>query len=292
MNCTVETITPEMAAQLLSLNIKNRPLNESHVAFFEQQLKRGEMLLTHQGIAISDNARLLDGQHRLTAIVRTGIPAEILVTRGLAEKVFTVLDSGSKRSASDVLAIHGAPNSSILATGIRMYMLYQGVPDYMWTGALVKQKCTATTIAETYHSDKPAWEACAAIAARNALNKISIPGSTTCLVYLASRKHGYTLDFLEHFAAKLKEGTSLEPGDPILAFRNKAMTNQPNQRGTYLQQARLADYIKLFNSCVTTQKLKIFKSQPFPPMPSIVDATEAAENYCLDAKNAYGSVFS
>jgi hypothetical protein len=292
MDCTVETITPSIAAELLSLNIKNRPINESHVAFFEEQLKRGEMLLTHQGIAISDNARLLDGQHRLTAIVRTGISAEILVTRGLSEKVFTVLDSGSKRSAGDVLAIAGASNASALATGIRMYIAYQNIPDNIWTGGLIKQKCTAKTIAETYHSDKSAWEACAAIAIRNALNKISVPGSMTCLMYLANRKHGYTLHFLERFAAKLKEGTNLEPGEPILAYRNKMMGNQPIYRGTYSQQARLADYIKLFNACITTQKLKIFKSQPFPPMPFVVDATEAVEDYYLDANNVYSSVLS
>ena len=171
-------------------------------------------------------------------------------------------------------------------------MLYQSFPSHMWTGALVKQKCTSKTIAETYHFDKQAWDSCAAIAACNSLNKISIPGSMACLLYLANRKHGYSLHYLEHFAAKLKEGTSLQPGDPILTFRNKMMTNQPVYRGTYLQQARLADYIKLFNACVTTQKLKIFKSQSFPPMPSLIDASEAAENFYLDSKNTYNGVLS
>lgn len=284
LDCSVETITPELAAKLLTANTSNRPLNETQVAFFESQLKRGEMLLTHQGIAISRHGRLLDGQHRLTAIVRTGIPAQILVAKGLPENVFTVLDTGNKRTASDVLGIDGAANSSILASSIRLYLMYKSCPRVIWTGKTAKEHTTTSAIMDAYNLDRDTWDTCSLIATSNSLNKVCIPSGIACLSYLAVTHGGYTTSFMGRFAVLLKEGSNLQPGHPFLAYRNRMMTLQYGPRGTRLQQSRLADYIKLFNAYVTCQKLKLFKSQAYPPMPTLIHASEAIETeYCEDS---------
>ncbi len=100
---TVETITPDMALSYLSCNQGNRPVRVNQVKSLADAIKRGEWRLTHQGIAFSSNGRLLDGQHRLSAIVEAGVPVRSLVSRGLDDETFMSIDIGNRRSHADVL---------------------------------------------------------------------------------------------------------------------------------------------------------------------------------------------
>lgn len=78
---------------------------------------------THQGIAFNDRDELIDGQHRLSAIVMANVPVRMMVTFGLpsaveGKKVTTMdaVDRGATRSVADQLTIqHGFKNASITA---------------------------------------------------------------------------------------------------------------------------------------------------------------------------------
>jgi hypothetical protein len=273
MKTEICIITPEKALALLQQNKHNRPLNQAHVAFFESQLRNGEMQLTHQGIAISKTGILLDGQHRCTAIVSTGIAATMMVVSDLPDEVFSVLDSGIKRTAKDVIALEGGQNTSAITPGIRLFLLYRDYPSYVWTGKIANINITTPTLQKTFNLDAENWQWAARAAKACHSVRFAIPGPITCLFYLAYTLEGYSRTYLEHFGAQLKDGANLSPGDPILAYRNR-MINVTGQRG----QERLADYIKLFNAYVTGQRLKIFKNQQFPPMPTIVHASESIHN--------------
>jgi hypothetical protein len=270
------TVTPEMAKQFLLINSRNRPVMASRVAEFESQLLRGELQLTHQGIAISETNVLLDGQHRLIAIANTGISAEMLVSTGLPDTVFTVLDTGARRKPSDVLSMDGAKNTTATASGIKLYILFTEAPGLVWTGNTPTRLVSTTRIEKEYKSDKETWEWAGSSAASCAANKICSPGPITCLLYLAHQHYGYARKYLEAFTMQIKIGDNLFPGDPILAYRNK-MISAPRSS----PQSRLADYIKLFNAYSTGQQLKIFKSQQFPPMPYLIDARESIREGAL-----------
>lgn len=96
-------ITPELASELLNHNDANRPLRAGRVEFIAQAIKRGEWKVTHQPIAISPSGRVLDGQHRLWAIVESGIACEMLVATDVPENTFDCIDLGTKRSITDIL---------------------------------------------------------------------------------------------------------------------------------------------------------------------------------------------
>lgn len=106
MKAEIVNVTPQMAADWLSLNEDNRPLRRTVVDGLKAAFGRGEYLQTHQGIAFSTTGKLLDGQHRLTAIseLRDGL-FPMLVTWGVAENAFQVMDIGVKRSPADALRI-------------------------------------------------------------------------------------------------------------------------------------------------------------------------------------------
>lgn len=76
-------------------------------------------------IKIAKDGTLLDGQHRLTAIVQSGKSVVTLVVTGLEKEVFTTIDAGKTRSHGDYLKIAGHDgNHSMLAASARIAMLF------------------------------------------------------------------------------------------------------------------------------------------------------------------------
>jgi len=118
-NLQIETITPAMAKGYLSRNFNNRNLTKSHVAFLKSEILAGNYKLNGQSIVLGTTGRLLDGQHRLTAIVETGMAVQSVVMHDVDEGSFTTIDTGKQRGGCDALHIHGAKNSKHIASAIR-----------------------------------------------------------------------------------------------------------------------------------------------------------------------------
>ena len=84
MDTKVTTITPEMAREWLKKNMhNNRPVLKATVHNYARQMRCGTWNLTHQGIAFDQNGELVDGQHRLSAIIEANVPVKMNVTYGL-----------------------------------------------------------------------------------------------------------------------------------------------------------------------------------------------------------------
>src|SRR5579872_3737284 len=104
MRTTIELISPERADQLLARNEGNRQLRPQRVAFFAGIINRDEWRLTSQGISISPTGRLLNGQHRLAAVVASGRTVPIQITYDEPEENFALLDTDMLlRRAGDFL---------------------------------------------------------------------------------------------------------------------------------------------------------------------------------------------
>lgn len=111
MNISIETITPQAASEILAHSMSkgfvNRPLAKKTIEAYAQDMKMGKWQFNGDPIRISPYGELLDGQHRLQAIIRTGLPQEILVARGIEKDTFTTIDRGRTRTLSDLLYIDG-----------------------------------------------------------------------------------------------------------------------------------------------------------------------------------------
>ena len=110
MDTKVMTITPDMAREWLELNMKNnRPVLKATVHSYARQMRNGTWSLTHQGIAFDEDGKLVDGQHRLSAIIEANIPVQMNVTRGVERKpgeIFTI-DMGRKRTYQNAVSMGG-----------------------------------------------------------------------------------------------------------------------------------------------------------------------------------------
>jgi hypothetical protein len=67
----------------------------------------GNWVLTHQGIAISKSGKLIDGQHRLAAVVKANVPVEMMVFSGLDDESIFAIDQSRPRSKFDAIKIGG-----------------------------------------------------------------------------------------------------------------------------------------------------------------------------------------
>lgn len=79
----VKTITPAMAKRFLEHNTTNRRISRTRVSQYARDMKAGHWLVNHQGIGFDESGTLIDGQHRLEAIVEADIPIDMIVTNGL-----------------------------------------------------------------------------------------------------------------------------------------------------------------------------------------------------------------
>lgn len=104
VNIQLETITPERAAKILANSASNRDIRSSTVRDYARQMKAGLWQITHQGIAINHRGELVDGRHRLTGIVESGVTVQMFVARGFKADGHNALmvDTGAKRSFADV----------------------------------------------------------------------------------------------------------------------------------------------------------------------------------------------
>lgn len=111
-----------MAQEFLKRNPINRRISPKQVKYYAQQMLKGDWCSdTDESIKISINRNLLDGQHRLMAVVSADMAVKMRITYNLPDDVFRYIDQGKKRSAQDVLHIAGVPNSSLIAGIIKSH---------------------------------------------------------------------------------------------------------------------------------------------------------------------------
>lgn len=117
----VVEITPRMAMEWLKNNSKNRKLNLRTVHYYAEQMIRGEWVLTGQGVSIDSEGNVLDGQHRLNAIIKADKPIKMYVFKDMDPKTFDRYDVGKTRSAGDIFTIAGIKNANNISASIKYY---------------------------------------------------------------------------------------------------------------------------------------------------------------------------
>jgi hypothetical protein len=95
-------VTPAMAEEWLKANSVNRAISRATVEMLVAEILSGSWVLTEQGIAFDIAGNLVDGQHRLTAIVRAGKTVPIRVTHN-APSIRAPRDRGRGRRVGDFL---------------------------------------------------------------------------------------------------------------------------------------------------------------------------------------------
>ena len=270
MRSRVIKITPEKAEQMLAANAANRPLSKSTVRGFAEAMRRGDWLVTHQGIAVDSNGVLVDGQHRLAAIIEAQLPVEVTVFSEVAPDTFDVLDTGKRRNAADVLAIEGEKSSTLLAAMVRTVWLYHNRRDGSWSGG--SAAVTNHQIVQTLAAH-PRIRDFAGLGERIANETGMIKSAAGASAYLIEQANRAWKARLEDWYDGIIDGTGLAKNDPRLVFRRTMFTMARRQAGI-VQRRRdtrehVALHLKAFNAWAADQPLSSLRFAAREPVPAI-----------------------
>lgn len=124
-------ITPELARLMLQKNTRNRSLKAERVKAIADSIKAGRYVFTNASIGFDKDGVLVDGQHRLEAIIQAGIPVKSVVVLGCNQSPY--LDRGTKRSITDNLTITNSKEykSLVIAAINQLYRVYTGCHQSM-----------------------------------------------------------------------------------------------------------------------------------------------------------------
>lgn len=246
----VEVVTPALAEQWLMHNPSNRSISASKVEKYAAAIKRGEWRLNGEPLIFDVIGNLMDGQHRLKAVVTSGMAVRMLVVKGVNPDARWTLDTGKARLAADVLTMHGEHNSASLAGGLRLLLRYK-TDKFQSPG---KDGLSNLQLVEFLQSHPRMRQAAAAAvgAGKTTINVFLSKSERTFLQYIFSEVDSAdTMRFFDLFTS----GENLNRTHPILLLRNRLLAEKST--GTYRleQTVRLALIIKAWNAWRTGRSL-------------------------------------
>lgn len=201
-------ITPTRAASILAHNTLNRPVSQAAVDRYAQDMREGRWMANGQTIVISDSDELLDGQHRLHAIIKSGVAQPMLLVEGIARSAFVTIDNGRARNLADVLGIQGWKNTRVAAAIARAAYSYAGGATFVYTA-------NRTTLSQ-FATDHPYIQEVASMVQHNLGN---LPRSPIgAVVFLGNCGRQYD-DKAKEFIEGLGSGQGLWKGDPRFTLR-------------------------------------------------------------------------
>lgn len=120
-------LSPEKATELLEHNTLNRPLNSQHVQRIARQIVDDKWRFNGDTIKISNSNDVLDGQHRLWAVIEAKKSIETVIVYGIEREAFATIDTLRKpRSGGDTLALCGATRyRNITAASLQWLLRWQ-----------------------------------------------------------------------------------------------------------------------------------------------------------------------
>ena len=79
MNFEIVEITPKIAREMLTKNVCNRSFRHTWVSVLAQDMLNGNWELTPSPIIFDEDGTLIDGQHRLMAVEKSGVTCSFVV---------------------------------------------------------------------------------------------------------------------------------------------------------------------------------------------------------------------
>lgn len=232
-------VGPELARAMLDRNIAhNRSVRTDAVRRYESDMASGKWKENAAAIVFLEDGRLADGQHRLHAIIRSGMTIPMNIVSGMSEDALSTIDIGLSRTSGDYIKMRGHGYANESATVAKLLLQYR---SDKWSTSDGLSKTSITEAATELSSFVGEYNALASqIYATCKLLKTS----SLSFGRLATEA-GYSKHHIVAFLHNLATGASLEYGDPRLALRNAAMNRA--QVGNAARRAHLFGLIVVFN---------------------------------------------
>jgi hypothetical protein len=246
----LEEFTPEKASKVLKdSNTHNRKVTEGHVKALADQMRQGAWL---PGTSIMFGAKniLLDGQHRLRAVVASNTSQFFVVVRGASLATQLVIDTGKKRSLAEQLSLGGVANPTTTAGALRPYYKYKSGHDAanIFAGSYKKDVIAPTypMLIDLYETNKEEVTEAVEVGIKLA-RKIPVGAVLGAFMFWALSE--IDKDDAVDFFQKLQDGTNLASNDPIYVLRERIRKDKEHSTGINVSQyVTFAYTIKAWNA--------------------------------------------
>lgn len=137
-------VTPGVAREWVKKNPDNRNVRPDRVAHLANEMKTGQWRFTGSGVSFDREGHLRDGQHRLYAVIESGVPCEMAVAFNVELDAINKIDAGSNRTSADRFTMtsrsEDIPNprqasivSRAILTGMRTHVGYISYEEQLAT---------------------------------------------------------------------------------------------------------------------------------------------------------------
>lgn len=209
-------VTPDMANEWLGNQSRNRAVSQKRVSLYAAMMKRGAWYLTNAGLAFDEYGQLIDGQHRLLAVVNSQTPTKMLVVRELPHKAQIVLDQPLIRRGHDQIAIKEGWEVRPIHLAVAKQMIY----SISAGGKAVNDMTTDVLLMDEFYRR---YHRAIEFAVKEFFQFTPVKGITMAPVVAPVARAWYTQDRerLCRFARVLGSGLADQKGDgPAAVLRN------------------------------------------------------------------------
>jgi hypothetical protein len=287
-------ITPEMAMAMLQGNTSNRKADKKRIAQYAAEMKAGRWKFTTQTIGIGSNGRVVDGQHRLYAIVESEATLPFLVVFEADETTFDVIDTGKVRTGNDIWAIDGktAPNIAAIA---RLTYLYTNRRDDAWDSNAGLTSAAVLDWAKTVNATDLLRRAGnkEQIVRKEIKGLGAVVGASLAITELHS---GYTVEEVyEEVFEPLVKTLGFEEGQPVYAFhrvlskRSSASLDNPfcpSSSAHRVNKPRLACILQVIVDVLNGSRRQMYRPAMDTPLPDMAAALQSKPTKELAYANA------
>lgn len=206
-------VDPAMAESWLAKNPNNRNIRQPVVQSYARDMVSGNWMLNGETLKFDTDGKLIDGQHRLSAVVTADVTVPMVVMRGVDADVMDTVDVGAKRTYADALRLQGEDNTTTLAAVVRRAVMWQ-------KGARTNTGAVRPTAREmnTFIAENPQIRTSGELAARLSTRTL-LPASVIGLCHWLFSP--LEPDEADWFLARVADGDGLPSNSPISALRNR-----------------------------------------------------------------------
>lgn len=223
---TIEMIGPSEAHIMLAQHPRNRRLSRDRVNALTRSMVNGAWVFDGQPIRFDTDGSLVDGQHRLNALIAADMTLQFLVVRGVVAEAMSTMDTGKSRSFSDILTIEDPTllDTLNLAAGCRiLYQWERGARGRaLVTLGNTEKKLNAITNNDLIaffrkHREGIIDSVREAVSLRRRIAGVNTSALTLAVWVLSNLDDEDARFFFE----RIVDGAELQPGSPILALRKR-----------------------------------------------------------------------
>lgn len=259
LSISVQMIGPERAATMLEKRGKQRNLSEGHVNMLKGDMDDGKYFFTGEPIIFNESDECIDGQHRLTAVVNSGVTLPFLVlkmkNKKMADVAVMVMNACKRRSDADFLTKRGDKNCHLVSAITRL------VIDSL-TGSLKSRgsKVYSTRVLEDTRVKFPdIYDAAHYVGGLTKALKFCTP---SILGYLRWKTHRLHPSESDAFFDRLDSGTIPEKESAVSLLRDRLLMEKNDKLSNLTKQNELALLIKAWNLFLQRKRVKQLRYSP------------------------------